>query len=138
MVLGGSSEAFSDGGFLFYRASAPLAQPVEKTHTSGIFNRKCWLSGTLRGKIKSKRGNHLSEKVTIKQLLDSGAHFGHQTPRWNPKMKPFIFGDRNGIHIINLEIRLRFSTRRLSLYSKLLKKVRPFCLSAPKSKPKIL
>ncbi len=43
-------------------------------------------------------------QVTIKQLLDSGAHFGHQTQRWNPKMKPNIFGDRNGIHIINLEI----------------------------------
>lgn len=46
----------------------------------------------------------MSVKVTIKQLLDSGAHFGHQTQRWNPKMKPYIFGDRNGIHIINLEI----------------------------------
>ena len=35
--------------------------------------------------------------VTMKQLLDSGAHFGHQTRRWNPKMKRFIFTDRNGI-----------------------------------------
>jgi small subunit ribosomal protein S2 len=40
--------------------------------------------------------------VTIQQLLDAGAHFGHQTHRWNPKMKPYIFGDRNGIHIIDL------------------------------------
>jgi small subunit ribosomal protein S2 len=45
-------------------------------------------------------------KITIKQLLESGVHFGHQTQRWNPKMKKFIFGDRNGIHIINLEITL--------------------------------
>ncbi|MFA6600357.1 MAG: 30S ribosomal protein S2 [Candidatus Omnitrophota bacterium] len=43
-------------------------------------------------------------KITIKQLLESGVHFGHQTQRWNPKMKKYIFGDRNGIHIINLEI----------------------------------
>lgn len=43
-------------------------------------------------------------KVTIKQLLEAGVHFGHQTQRWNPKMKKYIFGDRNGIHIINLEI----------------------------------
>ena len=40
--------------------------------------------------------------VTIKDLLDAGLHFGHQTKRWNPKMKPFIFGKRNGIHIIDL------------------------------------
>lgn len=41
--------------------------------------------------------------ITLKTLLDAGAHFGHQTHRWNPKMKPFIFGARNGIYIINLE-----------------------------------
>ena len=36
------------------------------------------------------------------ELLDAGAHFGHQTHRWNPKMKPYIFGERNGVHIIDL------------------------------------
>ncbi len=41
-------------------------------------------------------------KVTIKDLLESGAHFGHQTRRWNPKMKRFIFEERNGIYIIDL------------------------------------
>ena len=41
--------------------------------------------------------------VTMKQLLDAGVHFGHQTRRWNPKMKRFIFGERNGIYIIDLE-----------------------------------
>ena len=40
--------------------------------------------------------------VTIKQLLEAGVHFGHQTRRWNPKMRPFIYGERNGIHIIDL------------------------------------
>lgn len=40
--------------------------------------------------------------VTIKELLESGAHFGHQTRRWNPKMKRFIFEERNGIYIIDL------------------------------------
>jgi small subunit ribosomal protein S2 len=40
--------------------------------------------------------------VTMAQLLEAGAHFGHQTHRWNPKMKPYIFGDRNGVHIIDL------------------------------------
>jgi len=40
--------------------------------------------------------------VTMKQLLEAGVHFGHQTRRWNPKMAPYIYGDRNGIHIIDL------------------------------------
>jgi len=46
--------------------------------------------------------------VTMKQLLDSGTHFGHQTRRWNPKMKRFIFTDRNGIYIIDLQQTLVF------------------------------
>jgi len=41
--------------------------------------------------------------VTMKQLLEAGVHFGHQTRRWNPKMKPYIFGARNGIYIIDLQ-----------------------------------
>jgi small subunit ribosomal protein S2 len=41
--------------------------------------------------------------VTMKQLLDAGVHFGHQTRRWNPKMKRFIWGERNGIYLIDLE-----------------------------------
>ena len=40
--------------------------------------------------------------VSMQALLDAGAHFGHQTHRWNPKMKPYIFGERNGVHIIDL------------------------------------
>ena len=40
--------------------------------------------------------------VTMKQLIEAGVHFGHQTRRWNPKMAPYIFGERNGIHIIDL------------------------------------
>src|SRR5574341_1928553 len=40
---------------------------------------------------------------TMKQLLEAGVHFGHQTKRWNPKMKPYIFGARNGIYIIDLQ-----------------------------------
>jgi small subunit ribosomal protein S2 len=41
--------------------------------------------------------------VTMKQMLETGVHFGHQTRRWNPKMRPFIFGARNGIHILDLQ-----------------------------------
>jgi small subunit ribosomal protein S2 len=42
-------------------------------------------------------------KVTVKELIDAGAHFGHQTQKWNPKMKHYIFDKKNGIHIINLD-----------------------------------
>lgn len=42
-------------------------------------------------------------KVTVKEMLQAGLHFGHQTRRWNPKMKPYIYGPRNGIYIINLD-----------------------------------
>lgn len=41
--------------------------------------------------------------ITVRQLLEAGVHFGHRTDRWNPKMKPFIYGARNGIHIIDLQ-----------------------------------
>ena len=41
--------------------------------------------------------------VSMRDMLKAGVHFGHQTRYWNPKMKPFIFGARNKVHIINLE-----------------------------------
>jgi small subunit ribosomal protein S2 len=41
--------------------------------------------------------------VAIKELLEAGVHFGHQTNRWNPKMKRFLFGERNGVYIIDLQ-----------------------------------
>lgn len=55
--------------------------------------------------------------VTMRQMLEAGVHFGHQTRYWNPRMAPFIFGDRNKIHIINLE-------KSLPLYEEALKFVR--------------
>ena len=45
--------------------------------------------------------------ISVKELLEAGVHFGHQTRRWNPKMKPYIFGERNGIHIIDLQQTIR-------------------------------
>ena len=42
--------------------------------------------------------------VTMRRMLEAGVHFGHQTRFWNPKMAEFIFGERNKIHIINLEV----------------------------------
>ena len=45
----------------------------------------------------------MAAKITIQTLLDAGCHYGHQTRRWNPKMKPYIFGERNGIYILDLK-----------------------------------
>src|SRR6202008_1459404 len=47
--------------------------------------------------------NRTMSDISMKQLLEAGVHFGHQKSRWNPKMKPYIFGARNGIHIIDLQ-----------------------------------
>ena len=45
----------------------------------------------------------MATKINVRTLLEAGCHFGHQTRRWNPKMKPFIFGERNGIYILDLK-----------------------------------
>ena len=45
--------------------------------------------------------------VSMKQLLEAGVHFGHQAKRWNPKMKKYIFTERNGIHVIDLHKSLK-------------------------------
>ena len=49
----------------------------------------------------------MAVEITMKELLEAGVHFGHQTRRWNPKMKEYIFGERNGIHIIDLQKTLK-------------------------------
>lgn len=60
-------------------------------------------------KIQHKRGllmaqtQRRNEPVSLKTLLEAGVHFGHQKNRWNPKMKPYIFAERNGIHILDLQ-----------------------------------
>lgn len=57
--------------------------------------------------------------ISIKQLLEAGVHFGHQTSRWNPKMKEFIFGERNGIHIIDLQQTLRLFSEAVDFVSEI-------------------
>ena len=45
----------------------------------------------------------MATKINVRTLLEAGCHFGHQTRRWNPKMKPYIFGERSGIYILDLK-----------------------------------
>jgi small subunit ribosomal protein S2 len=57
----------------------------------------------MAGRLKQEGHTGMAPVVTMRQLLESGVHFGHQTRRWNPKMKRFIFTERNGIYIIDLQ-----------------------------------
>ena len=57
--------------------------------------------------------------IGMKQLLEAGVHFGHQTRRWNPKMAPYIYTERNGIHIIDLQ-------KTVKLVAVCLRTLRPF------------
>ena len=73
-------------------------------HVYHIFDPGC-LNGLVSmvcGRLTHK-GKIIMEEVNMRELLKAGAHFGHQTRFWNPKMAPYIFGSRNKIHIINLE-----------------------------------
>ena len=58
----------------------------------------------------------LMKNISIKDLLDAGIHFGHRTNRWNPKMTDFIYGHRNGIHIIDLQKTVIFFFRGIKSY----------------------
>lgn len=57
----------------------------------------------IKKRAEDQREDLLANIISMKQLLEAGVHFGHQTRRWNPKMQQFIFMDRNGIHIIDLQ-----------------------------------
>ena len=54
-------------------------------------------------KIKNQMEERNMSVISMKQLLEAGVHFGHQTRRWNPKMAPYIYTERNGIYIIDLQ-----------------------------------
>jgi small subunit ribosomal protein S2 len=76
-------------------------------HTLVDLNRWCCLTVLFKneisgGKQTTRRKKHMSV-ISMKQLLEAGVHFGHQTRRWNPKMKKYIFTERNGIYIIDLQ-----------------------------------
>lgn len=60
--------------------------------------------------------------VTVREMLQAGLHFGHQTRRWNPKMKPYIYGPRNGIYIVNLDLTKRLFDKACDFISGEVKK----------------
>lgn len=64
-------------------------------------------------RLNLKEDLKLMNPVTMKDLLSAGVHFGHQTSKWNPKMKPYIFGARNGIYIVDLQKTVKMAQRAL-------------------------
>lgn len=59
--------------------------------------------GLTIAEANQKKGIEMAVKINLTTLLEAGCHYGHQTRRWNPKMKPYIFGERNGIYILDLK-----------------------------------
>ena len=74
--------------------------------------------------------------VTMKQLLESGVHFGHQTRRWNPKMKRYIFTERNGIYIIDLQQSLDYIDRAYEFIKETVAHGGTIRMSVPRSRPR--
>ncbi len=74
--------------------------------------------------------------TTIKELLEAGAHFGHQTSRWHPRMKRYIFTKRNGIHIIDLEQTAGMLAKAVTYVKQLVAEGAKSCSWAPKSRPR--
>jgi small subunit ribosomal protein S2 len=72
--------------------------------------------------------------VTMREMLEAGVHFGHQTRFWNPKMAPFIFGHRNKIHIINLEKSLPMFQDAQKFARQLSPTAAPSCSWAPSAR----
>jgi len=75
--------------------------------------------------------------VTMKELLEAGVHFGHQTRRWNPKMKEYIFGQRNGIYIIDLQKTIKSFKEALQFVKSVAESGRQILFVGTKNKPRI-
>ena len=80
-------------------AEAPKPEPAAAPAQTGKTERE-------NGVDAAEALETMGSAVTLRELLDAGVHFGHQTRRWHPHMKPFLYGERNGIHIIDLQLSL--------------------------------
>jgi small subunit ribosomal protein S2 len=85
--------------------TAPEIAPVESAAAEAVTTEPVATEAAPRGRdaANGNAGPTASNGISMKALLEAGVHFGHQTKRWNPKMKPYIFTERNGIHIIDLQ-----------------------------------
>ena len=92
------------------------------------------IRGRSRPDVDHIRRSYLPTSVTMKDLLEAGVHFGHQTKRWNPKMKHYIFGERNGIYIIDLGKTLKLFRRGCRNSSRSRRRQARFSSSAPSAR----
>ena len=83
--------------------AAPTPAPIEPQPTQAPEPAPSATQPAAGGEAMASALQGQGSAITMKQLLEAGVHFGHQTKRWNPKMKPYIFGARNGIYIIDLQ-----------------------------------
>ena len=86
----------------------------------------------------NRKEQSLATETTVKDLLEAGAHFGHQKSRWNPKMKRFIFGERNGIHIIDLAKTLQLLRNSVEIVKELASQRRPILFVGTKKAAKMI
>jgi len=85
-----------------------VAEGCDLATRSFVFTfRLCGLNPGLTNLVRMRAKGAYVATITMKELLEAGVHFGHQTKRWNPKMKEYIFGERNGIYIIDLQKTLK-------------------------------
>jgi ribosomal protein S2 len=84
-------------GVVFLQIHTPRGRFHGCLHEAG-----CGAGGTPRRRLNPNQEEKMGV-ISMKALLEAGVHFGHQTSRWNPKMKPYIFGARNGIYVIDLQ-----------------------------------
>src|SRR6266542_1563285 len=103
-----ASRSRRDPYLLSYRPPRPRFSPAPTPSRLPHSNRppprtrRPWDAGQAEAK-PDRPGRITLAVVTMRQLLEAGVHFGHQTRRWNPKMKRYIYGERNGIYIIDLQ-----------------------------------
>ena len=94
-----------------HKGTDPSQVPAgEKRHPA-----RRWVVERTHSWQKKRKGGFSMAVVQMKALLEAGVHFGHRTRRWNPKMKPYIFTERNGIHIIDLQQTMPRSTHAYNL-----------------------
>ena len=118
------------------RASAKASQALNSAEEHRIIENKVAARSKAQALANLKKEKNMATQITMKDLLEAGVHFGHQKSRWNPKMKPYIFGDRNGIYIIDLQKTVLLTREALTFVTQLSAKGKKILFVGTKSQCK--
>ncbi len=118
------------------RASAKASQALNPAEEHRIIENKVAARSKAQALANLKKEKNMATQITMKDLLEAGVHFGHQKSRWNPKMKPYIFGDRNGIYIIDLQKTVLLTREALTFVTQLSAKGKKILFVGTKSQCK--